>query len=167
MRKQKRTTMLSSQYFDSGLSCTSHGQKHLFHRDFTALTSYTVLYKHTLAEGEPSGSPAGWPCLQGTEPRNLGIIRLKRTTEVEKAEEKYREEVESRAKEKGWRWDFPAGPVARTPHSQWRGPGIDPWSGNQIPYATTKSSHAATLDSACHDKDWRSCVPQLRPGAAK
>ena len=59
MRKQKRTTMLSSQYFDSGLSCTSHGQKHLFHRDFTALTSYTVLYKHTLAEGEPSGSPAG------------------------------------------------------------------------------------------------------------
>ena len=49
--------------------------------------------------------------------------------------------------------DFPAGPVARTPHSQWRGPGIDPWSGNQIPYATTKSSHAATLDSACHNED--------------
>lgn len=59
VREQERTTMLSSQCFDSGLSCTSHSQKHLFHTDFTALTSYTVLYKHTLAEGGPSGSSVG------------------------------------------------------------------------------------------------------------
>ena len=26
--------------------------------------------------------------------------------------------------------DFPGGPVAKTPHSQCRGPGFDPWSGN-------------------------------------
>ena len=48
--------------------------------------------------------------------------------------------------------DFAAGPVARTPHSQCRRPGTDPWAGNQIPYATTKSSHAAALDSACQTK---------------
>ena len=39
---------------------------------------------------------------------------------------------------------FPSGPVAKTPHSQCRGPGFDPWSGNQSPRATGKSSHAAT-----------------------
>ena len=27
-------------------------------------------------------------------------------------------------------WDFPGGPVVRTPCSQCRGPGFDPWSGN-------------------------------------
>ena len=26
--------------------------------------------------------------------------------------------------------DFPGGPVVKTPHSQLRGPGFDPWSGN-------------------------------------
>ena len=26
--------------------------------------------------------------------------------------------------------DFPGGPVVKTPHSQCRGPGFDPWSGN-------------------------------------
>ena len=26
--------------------------------------------------------------------------------------------------------DFPGGPVAKTPHSQCRGPGFNPWSGN-------------------------------------
>ena len=26
--------------------------------------------------------------------------------------------------------DFPGGPVAKTPHSQYRGPGFDPWSRN-------------------------------------
>ena len=29
--------------------------------------------------------------------------------------------------------DFPGGPVAKTPHSQCRGPGSDPWSGHQVP----------------------------------
>ena len=27
-------------------------------------------------------------------------------------------------------WDFPGGPVAKTLHSQCRGPGFNPWSGN-------------------------------------
>ena len=27
-------------------------------------------------------------------------------------------------------WDSPRGPVGKTPHSQCRGPGFDPWSGN-------------------------------------
>ena len=26
--------------------------------------------------------------------------------------------------------DFPGGPVVKTPHSQCKGPGFDPWSGN-------------------------------------
>ena len=40
--------------------------------------------------------------------------------------------------------DFPGGPVVKTPHSQRTGPGFDPWSGNQIPNAATKSPCAAT-----------------------
>ena len=35
-------------------------------------------------------------------------------------------------------WNFPGVPVAKTPHSQCWGPGFDPWSGNQIPYAATE-----------------------------
>ena len=27
-------------------------------------------------------------------------------------------------------WDFPGGPMAKTPSSQCRGPKFDPWSGN-------------------------------------
>ena len=30
-------------------------------------------------------------------------------------------------------WDFPAGPVAKTPCSQCRGPWFDPWSGDRVP----------------------------------
>ena len=40
--------------------------------------------------------------------------------------------------------NVPSGPVAKTPHSQCRGPMFNPWSGNYIPHATAKSSHAAT-----------------------
>ena len=40
--------------------------------------------------------------------------------------------------------DFPGGPVAKTLCSQYRGLEFDPWSRNQIPYATTKSSGATT-----------------------
>ena len=47
--------------------------------------------------------------------------------------------------------DFPGGPVAKTPCSQWRGPRFNPWSGNWIPRAATKSPHAATKDPACHN----------------
>ena len=43
-------------------------------------------------------------------------------------------------------WDFPGGPVAKTPRSQCRGPGFDPWSGNKILHAASKSSHATTED---------------------
>lgn len=138
MREQKRTTMLSSQYFDSGLSCTSHSQKHLFPTDFTALTSYTVLYKHTLAEGEPSGSSVGWPCLQGTEPRNLGIIRLKRTTELEKAEEKYREEVDCELKRKDGDGTFLQVQWLRCWTSTGGGLGSIPTWGTRISHAIAK-----------------------------
>ena len=49
--------------------------------------------------------------------------------------------------------DFPGGPVAKTPYSQCRGPGFNPWSGNWIPHASTKSSHAAVKDHLCCNKD--------------
>ena len=45
--------------------------------------------------------------------------------------------------------DFLGGPVAKTPRSQCRGSGFDPWSGNWIPNAVTKSSHAVAEDPAC------------------
>ena len=41
-------------------------------------------------------------------------------------------------------WDFPGGPGAKSPSSQGRGLGFDPWSGNQIVHVSTKSSHAMT-----------------------
>ena len=39
--------------------------------------------------------------------------------------------------------DFPGGPVVKTPCFQCRAPGFDPWSGNYIPHAITKSPRAA------------------------
>ena len=33
--------------------------------------------------------------------------------------------------------DFPGGPVAKSPPSQYRGPGFNPWSENEIPHVTT------------------------------
>ena len=63
--------------------------------------------------------------------------------------------------------DFPGGPVAKTPHSQCREPGFDPWLGNLIPHAATESLHAATKDPTCRNKDGRSHVLQLRPSATK
>ena len=39
--------------------------------------------------------------------------------------------------------------MAKTPRSQYREPRFNPWSGNQIPNATTKSWHAAAKDSTC------------------
>ena len=49
-------------------------------------------------------------------------------------------------------WDFPGGPVGKTPCSQCRGLGFDPWLGNYIPYyAATKSSRASTKKPACHN----------------
>ena len=37
---------------------------------------------------------------------------------------------------------FPGGPVAKTPHSQCSGPRFDPWLGNKVPHATTKTQHS-------------------------
>ena len=45
--------------------------------------------------------------------------------------------------------NFPGGPVAKAAHYQCRGPGFQPWSGNQISHAATKSSHATTKDPMC------------------
>ena len=53
--------------------------------------------------------------------------------------------------------DFPGDLVAKTLHSQCRGPGFHPWSGNEIPHVTTKGLHVATKDPAY----------QQRAGAAK
>ena len=39
-------------------------------------------------------------------------------------------------------WAFSGGPVAKTLHSQRRGPRFIPWSGNSISYATTKTQHS-------------------------
>ena len=47
--------------------------------------------------------------------------------------------------------DFPGGPAAKTPCSQCRGPRFNPWSGNYIPHASTKNSHARTKDPTCRN----------------
>ena len=47
-------------------------------------------------------------------------------------------------------WDFPGSAVAKTLCSEYRGPRFDPWSGNKIPNATTKSLHALTKDPTGH-----------------
>ena len=53
--------------------------------------------------------------------------------------------------------DFPGGPVGKTPCSQCRGPGFDPWSGNHLHkscmHAATKCLHAATKDLVCCSED--------------
>ena len=54
--------------------------------------------------------------------------------------------------------NFPGDPVAKMQELQMQEPGFDPWSGNEIPQATAESSHTSTK---------RSCMGQLRPGAAK
>ena len=83
--------------------------------------------------------------------------------------------------QKGKVGDSPGGPVAKIPCYQCRGPRFDLWSRNKIPHATTSSLHATTKKKkkkqtkpcmlqlkipTCHNKDWRSCLPQLRPVAA-
>ena len=63
--------------------------------------------------------------------------------------------------------NFPGDPVAKTPCSQCRGHGFDPWSENQIPHEAAKCSHVATEYPACCSEDRRSCMLQLRPSTAK
>ena len=47
--------------------------------------------------------------------------------------------------------DFPGDSLAKTPHSQCRGPRFNPYSGNEIPCVATKSSHVTT-------KTWHSQI---------
>ena len=58
------------------------------------------------------------------------------------------------------------GPMAKTLPSQCRGPGLDPWPGNWIPHATTRSLHTTAKDPTCCNEDGRFCMLQLRPGTA-
>ena len=63
--------------------------------------------------------------------------------------------------------NFPGETVSKTPCSQ-RGPGFDPWSGNWIPPASTKSLHSTTEDPTQHSEtadptSWA----ETRSGAAK
>ena len=51
--------------------------------------------------------------------------------------------------------DFPGVPVAKILCSQCRGPRFDPWSGNWIPHAATKSLHAAA-------ETWHSQITKFR-----
>ena len=66
---------------------------------------------------------------------------------------------------------FPSGSVTKTSYSQCRGLKFHPCSGNQIPYYTTKNSHAVTKNpyakkcSECHSQDQSFRMPQLRPGS--
>ena len=61
--------------------------------------------------------------------------------------------------------DFPGGPVAKTPCSQCRGPGFDPWSGIYIPHAATKSLHAVTKSCTpcATTKTWHSQIKRWYP----
>ena len=49
---------------------------------------------------------------------------------------------------------LPGGPVAKTPHSQWRGLGFNPWSGSQILHASTRlKSSCAAARTQCSQID--------------
>ena len=50
--------------------------------------------------------------------------------------------------------------------SQCGGPGFNPWSGNQITHAATKSLHTTTKDPTFHNENHRSHVLQLRHDTA-
>ena len=57
--------------------------------------------------------------------------------------------------------------MAKTPSSQSRGPGFDPWSGNYIPYAATESCKPQLNGLACCNKDLISHGLQPKPGTVK
>ena len=55
-------------------------------------------------------------------------------------------------------WDFPGGPVAKTPSSQCKGPRFDPWSGTRSHMLQLNSLHATSKDSTCHNlKKYSTC----------
>ena len=47
--------------------------------------------------------------------------------------------------------DFSGGPAVQTPCSQCKGSRFNPWSGNEILYATAKDPAVKTKDPACHN----------------
>ena len=49
-------------------------------------------------------------------------------------------------------WDFPSGPVAKTPHSQCRGPRSTLGQGTG-PHVPSKSLHATAKDPSCHSAE--------------
>ena len=68
-------------------------------------------------------------------------------------------------------WDFPGGPVVRTLPSSGGGTGLIPGWGIKIPHAAGQQS-LRTLKPAHRNEEpmsrnERSCMPQLRPKAAK
>ena len=56
--------------------------------------------------------------------------------------------------------DSPGGPVGKTLHSQRRGPGCDPWSGNSIPHVATKTWHSQ-INKYFKTKN-KSCLPSTQ-----
>ena len=48
-------------------------------------------------------------------------------------------------------WDFPGGPVAKTPCSQRREPGFNAWLGNQTPHTATKDPAYLKEDPECYN----------------
>ena len=71
-------------------------------------------------------------------------------------------------------WNFPGGPVVKNLFSNAKGCKCDPWLGTKIPYSTGPLSPRATIrekpvgsKEGAGTPQWRACVPQLRPNAAK
>ena len=73
--------------------------------------------------------------------------------EADNIRELHQNLTESESKFKTKSWDISGGPVAKTPFSQCRELGFDPWSRKWIPHATVE--------------DRRLSMMQLRPSAAK
>ena len=73
---------------------------------------------------------------KGTFHAKLGSIKDRNDRDLPEAEDKKRWQEYTEL----YKGHFPGGPVAETPSSQCRGPGYDPWSGNQIPHAAAKRS---------------------------
>ena len=61
--------------------------------------------------------------------------------------------------------DFPDGPVAETLHSQCKRPKFDPWWGNKIPHASSKSLHDTTKHTTCGNEE--PACGNLRQSTAK
>ena len=63
-------------------------------------------------------------------------------------------------------YDFPGGPVAKTPHSQSRGPWFHLWSENQIPHAHMLQLRLGTAKTNIKgEKKRMNCLPTLTPSS--